>query len=110
MSSESVVETSQGTFIGRVKWFNNKSGYGFITITEGELSDTDIFVHHTAIQVATEQYKYLVQGEYVNVQLEKSRKEGYTYQASKVLGIHNGKLMCETRRENKYNDKKKPTK
>ena len=35
------------SLIGRVKWFNNKAGYGFITVTDGSRSGTDVFVHHS---------------------------------------------------------------
>ena len=45
---------------GCVKWFNNKQGYGFINVTSGVNTGSDVFVHHSAIQVGTDQYKYLV--------------------------------------------------
>jgi cold shock CspA family protein len=60
--STSAVVTSGDRFMGRVKWFNNKAGYGFITVTSGPKTDSDIFVHHKAINVSVEQYRYLVQG------------------------------------------------
>jgi CspA family cold shock protein len=87
---------------GRVKWFNNKSGYGFITLLEdGNQDGKDIFVHHTGIVVNNEQYKYLVQGEYVEFQLEKVNNGNHEYQANHVTGIRGGKLLCETRNENR---------
>jgi len=87
------------TFVGRVKWFNNKVGYGFITITDGPKSGTDIFVNHRKIVTDPEdQYKYLVQGEYVEFILQPSEEDGkHEFQAGKVCGIKGGKLMCETR-------------
>jgi cold shock CspA family protein len=95
------METSaQGiTFVGRVKWFNNKVGYGFITITDGPQSGTDIFVNHRKIFTDPEdQYKYLVQGEYVEFILQPAEEGGkHEFQAGKVCGIKGGKLMCETR-------------
>jgi CspA family cold shock protein len=97
-SSSSSSETT-GRFIGRVKWFNNKAGYGFITVTDGSRSGTDIFVHHSTIQVENQQYKYLVQGEYVDFGIAKTSSGAHEWQAVDVHGIKGGKLMCETRHE-----------
>ncbi len=89
---------------GVCKWFNNKSGYGFLTVTEGEKKDTDIFVHHSSLHVGNDnQYKYLVQGEYVDFTLssiDKSKGESkHEFHATNVTGVNSGKLMCETRNE-----------
>ena len=86
-------------FTGRVKWFNNKAGYGFISITDGAQAGTDVFVHHSAIGVSSEQYKYLIQGEYISFNLSHTQNDTHKFQATNVLGINGGKLMCETRRE-----------
>jgi cold shock CspA family protein len=91
--------TSSERMTGRVKWFNNQYGYGFITVTDGEQSGTDIFVHHSGVQVSSQQYKYLVQGEYVQFKLVTSSEGKHEFQASDVSGINGGKLMCETRRD-----------
>jgi CspA family cold shock protein len=99
MSSDKHATPSSASehLLGRVKWFNNKAGYGFITITDGSRSGTDVFVHHSAIDVENQQYKYLVQGEYVEFDLIKVESEKHEWQASSVSGIKGGKLMCETR-------------
>jgi len=99
MSSFKDVVTPSQHLLGRVKWFNNKTGYGFITVTDGSQSGTDVFVHHSAVNVENQQYKYLVQGEYVEFDLIKTESEKHEWQASKVCGIKSGKLMCETRHE-----------
>ena len=89
-------------FTGRVKWFNNKAGYGFVTITDGTNSGKDVFVHHSSIKVDSEQYKYLVQGEYIEFCLSDTGGVGdHEYQAGEVSGIKGGKLMCETRRDSR---------
>jgi cold shock CspA family protein len=97
--SSSTVLQSNERFIGRVKWFNNKAGYGFITITDGQKSGSDIFVHHSSIKVDSEQYKYLVQGEYLEFSLSETKTETHEFQAGDISGIKGGKLMCETRRD-----------
>jgi cold shock CspA family protein len=91
--------SSTDRFIGRVKWFNNKAGYGFITVTDGPKAGSDIFAHHSAIKVDSEQYKYLVQGEYIEFSLINTTSDKHEYQAGDICGVKGGKLMCETRRE-----------
>jgi cold shock CspA family protein len=94
--------TIEGMFIGRVKWFNNVSGYGFITVTDGKHSGTDVFVHHTSIIVNNSQYKYLVQGEYVSFSLANVVKDGKdALNAVNIRGVGGGILMCETRQSMK---------
>jgi CspA family cold shock protein len=44
---------------GKIKWFNNQKGYGFIESEEGE----DVFVHFSSIQ--SEGFKTLDEGQAV---------------------------------------------
>ena len=53
---------------GKVKWFNNAKGYGFIE-REGE---DDVFVHFTAI--AGEGYKSLTEGQRVEFDVVEGTK------------------------------------
>jgi cold shock protein len=48
---------------GKVKWFNNEKGYGFIEVEGGD----DVFVHFTAIQ--GEGYKTLEEGQEVSFEI-----------------------------------------
>lgn len=88
--------------IGSVKWFNNKSGFGFITSSDGEHAGKDIFVHYSAIKVAKNQFRYLVQGEYVEFDLVKAAEDSkHEFQADNISGIKGGNLMCEVQFANR---------
>ena len=94
--------------IGRVKWFNNSRGFGFITGTVGG-EEKDVFAHHSAIVTQSSQFKYLVPGEYVAFNL--NTEEGSDkISADNITGVNSGKLLCETRREirDKYAESKGP--
>ena len=53
---------------GKVKWFNNTKGYGFITAEDG----TDVFVHHSDIQ--GEGFKSLDEGDAVEFDITQGDK------------------------------------
>jgi cold shock CspA family protein len=91
---------SSNNTVGQVKWFNNKAGYGFITVKEADGSSKDIFCHYTNLQVDDSQYKYLVQGEYVEFVLAPLEDGKHEVQATQITGINGGQLMCQTRKLN----------
>tara|TARA_B110000305_G_C19385878_1_gene612181 strand:+ start:1263 stop:1601 length:339 start_codon:yes stop_codon:yes gene_type:complete len=104
MSTEVSALTSESV-TGCVKWFNNKAGYGFITILSGDNTGNDIFVHHSSIDIKGSHYKYLVQGEYVSCVIQHCKDDDteskHEFQATQVKGILGFNLMCETHNENK---------
>ncbi len=53
---------------GKVKWFNNAKGYGFI----GQDGGADVFVHYTAI--VAEGYKTLQEGDPVEFEIVQGQK------------------------------------
>jgi len=57
-----------GRIQGKVKWFNDQKGFGFICGESGQ----DIFVHHTAI--VSEGFRSLKEGETVEYDCEPSPK------------------------------------
>ena len=82
---------------GKIKWFNIQHGYGFITPLTPIDGVQDVFVHHTSIITARDQYKYLVEGEYVQFILDQSTSDAHPYHATSITGIQGGPLLCETR-------------
>mgnify|MGYP000459829291 CR=1 FL=1 len=63
---------------GKVKWFNNQKGYGFIATENGK----DVFVHYTAIK--GDGYKSLQQGQAVEFDVIQGPKGE---QASNVIAL-----------------------
>ncbi len=53
---------------GKVKWFNDAKGYGFIEQESGD----DVFVHHSSIQ--GEGFKTLAEGQAVEFEIEQGQK------------------------------------
>jgi len=103
-TSPTLQEEGDNRLQGRVKWFNNRAGFGFLTVLTGLNTNKDVFVHHSNINVSAEQYKYLIEGEYVNFTLSKSDSTEHPFQASNVRGIEDGPLMCETRYASRSNN------
>ncbi|MHB1455469.1 MAG: cold-shock protein [Armatimonadota bacterium] len=53
---------------GKVKWFNDSKGYGFIETDEGK----DVFVHYSAITM--EGYRSLAEGQAVQFEIVEGNK------------------------------------
>lgn len=67
---------------GKVKWFNNAKGYGFIEYKENE----DIFVHYSAIK--NNGYKTLNDGDIVEFKLINTDKGLQAKDVSLLTSVH----------------------
>ncbi len=63
---------------GKIKWFNNSKGFGFIGLDDG----ADVFVHFSAIQ--GEGYKSLEEGDLVEFEVTQGQKGPQAENVTKV--------------------------
>lgn len=76
---------------GRVKWFDNRKGFGFINnLSNGN----EMFVHHSGLNSSNGVFRTLYPGEYVEFSV---RHDSQTNRdcAVDVTGIQGGPLFCE---------------
>ena len=93
-NSNATSAETYGSNYGRIKWFNSKLGYGFVTTTIDN-EETDIFVHQSNVKPNVSKYRTLREGEYVSLNVSTS---GETTQAIDVTGVHGGPLLCDLSR------------
>ncbi len=65
---------------GTVKWFSDQKGYGFITAEDSDVSE--VFVHHSAIEV--QGFRTLHEGEQVQFEVTRSSRGAEATHVSKV--------------------------
>ena len=100
-NNSATMAVTYGSNLGRVKWFNSKLGYGFIT-TKINGEDVDIFAHQSNVKPNVSKYRTLREGEYVSLNVSTS---GETQQAVDITGVHGGDLLCDLIRNTRINSR-----
>ena len=86
-----IKERIVGSELGQVKWFDNKLGYGFVTVLTNDHKGTDIFVHQTNVYPLETEFRTLMKGEYVSLNVSADDK----IQGLNITGVLGGSLRCD---------------
>ena len=91
-----VAPENVGRLLGRVKWFRNNLGYGFVTIVSQGVPETgrDVFVHQSNVNPLVSTYRTLIKDEYISLDLSDEENA----QALNVRGVGGGPLRCDAPR------------
>ena len=95
--TENTVDTST-TYLGRVKWFNNRAGFGFATVMEGEKRVKIFSLIILGFQLIVNNTSILFKENTLHF-FEESDNDKHPYQAGDIKGVAGGPLMCETKNE-----------
>jgi CspA family cold shock protein len=75
-----ILEGGEGDMTrGKVKWFNDSKGYGFIEPQDGS---TDIFVHFSSIEM--EGFRTLAEGQEVEFEVQSGERGAYAANVSRA--------------------------
>ncbi|MEE8133484.1 MAG: cold-shock protein [Gemmatimonadales bacterium] len=64
---------------GKVKWFNDTKGYGFIELQDGS---TDVFVHFSSIEM--EGFRTLAEGQEVEFEVQSGERGSFATNVSRA--------------------------
>ena len=98
MTDQENTQREYGQFIGEVKWFNNKRGYGFLKVISEDRNGEDIFVHQSNVNPITSEYRALYAGEYVSFNISDEERP----QALLVTGVNGGPLRCDAPQQPRF--------
>jgi len=83
--------SSQSRVAGRVKWFDNRKGFGFVNNLS---NNAEVFVHHSGLTSQNGVFRTLYPGEYVEFDLHHDSQSNRDY-AVNVTGVQGGSLLCD---------------
>lgn len=102
-TEQEVVEDPVRDYIGYVKWFDDKKGYGFVRIlTQGDRYEEDVFVHQSNIHPNRSTYRTLRESETVRFNLSTTDERP---QVTDLVGV-NGRLYCDSRVPKRRNNQR----